>query len=52
MRKWLNARPLTKAVVIMAVAVAWFIGFIGQPDLMSVAKYVGISILLVAVSRL
>lgn len=52
MRKWFAERPLTKAVVILGAGVLWFVDFVEQPDLMLVAKYVDISILLVAVSRI
>jgi hypothetical protein len=49
-RKW-SAIPLVKYSLITAASVLWLVGLADQvPDLMQTAKYVGISLLMIAVA--
>lgn len=49
MRKWLTARPVTKAVLILLAAAIWLAGLADQlHDLRLAGEYVGGSLVLVA----
>jgi hypothetical protein len=51
MLKNLNKRPVVKYSLIAAAALLWLVGLSDQlPDVMQTAKYVGISLLMVAVA--
>lgn len=53
MLKKLNAMPVLKYSLIAGAAVLWLVGLSDQlGDLMQTAKYVGISLLLVAVAAI
>ena len=53
MRKWLEGFPTVKFALILVALALWSIGLADQlHDLTSTAKYVGISLLLVAVARI
>ncbi len=53
MLKKLNAMPWLKYSLIAGATVLWMLGLSDQlPDLMQTAKYVGISLLLVAVAAI
>ena len=53
MLKKLNDKPVLKYSLIAGATVLWLFGLGGQlPDLMQTAKYVGISLLMVAVSAI
>jgi hypothetical protein len=52
LKKW-SAIPLVRYALIAGVAVLWLVGLSDQiPDLMHTAKYVGISLLMVAVAAI
>ncbi len=51
MLKKLNATPLLKYSLIAGASLLWLLGLSDQlPDLMQTVKYVGISLLLVAIA--
>jgi hypothetical protein len=53
MRKKLNQRPVLKYSLIAGAALLWLVGLGDQlPDLMQTAKYVSISLLMVAVATI
>ena len=53
MRKKLNERPVLKYALIAGAAALWLVGLGDQlPDLMQTAKYVSISLLMVAVAAI
>ena len=55
MRKLLDARPAIKKVLIICVAVFWtfaLVGMLQDADFVLAGKYVGISLLLVALARI
>jgi hypothetical protein len=50
LKKW-SAIPLVKYSLIAAAAALWLVGLFGQiPDPMQTTKYVGISLLMVAIA--
>lgn len=55
MRKWLDGFPTVKFVLIGVAIVLWVFGLVDtirSDDVMQVAKYIGLSLLLVVVSRI